>query len=58
MFASATRRVSILSSGLRSSAAGVTGNEFDPEDLEVERDARVEANGVETREEAILVEGY
>jgi len=61
MVGSVARCVSILSSGLGSSAAGVMGKEFVPEDLEVERDARVEANGVETREEAALVrswEGY
>lgn len=61
VLATITRCVSILSSGLGSSVPGVMGKEFVPEDLEVERDARVEANGVEAREEAALVrswEGY
>jgi len=61
ILASITRCVSILSSGLGSSVPGVMGKEFVPEDLEVERDARVDANGVEAMEEVVLVrswEGY
>jgi hypothetical protein len=46
--------MSILLSGVGSSVAGVMGNESVPEDREVERDTKVEANGVVAREDTAL----
>lgn len=46
---------SLLVGEAGSSLAGVMGNESVPEDREVERDARVEANGVVAREDTTLV---
>jgi len=48
-------RVLISSDRVDSSLAGVIGNESVPDDWEVERDARVEANGVVAREDTALV---
>ena len=44
---------SVPLSRVGSSLAGVMGNESVPEDLEVERDTRAEADGVVIREEKI-----
>lgn len=47
--------VSVLLGGVGNSLAGVIGKESVPDDREVERDARVEANGVVSREDVVLV---
>jgi len=55
MFALPAPSASVLLCGVGSSLAGVIGNESVPDDREVERDARVEANGVVAREDTTLV---
>jgi len=55
MFTMPASCASVLLGEAGSSLAGVMGNESVPDDWEVERDARVEANGVVAREDTTLV---
>ena len=45
----------VLPSGIGNSVAGVIGNESVQDDREVERDPKVEANGVVAREDTALI---